>query len=83
MENIIDTLIKKIKNDEIDKEELLNYLKVVSWRIEELKDTLERFENYCKEDYKKSKEPINYAEQLTYRTAKDFTFNYFNRMEVE
>lgn len=81
--NIVDTLISKIKNEEIEKEELINYLKVMSWRIEGLEDTFERMENLYKKDYLENKEIQDYAQQLAYQNAKEYTLNVFNRMEVD
>jgi predicted RNase H-like nuclease (RuvC/YqgF family) len=81
--NVIDKLIEKIKNNEIEKEELISYLQKVSWRIEGLEDTFERMEKLYKEEYKKNREIQDYAAELTYQTAKEYTLNVFNRMEVE
>lgn len=83
MENIIETLIKKIKNNEIEKEELIRYLQKVSWRIESLEDMLERMEKIYKEKYKQNEEIADFAEELAYNNAKEYTLNVFYKMEVE
>jgi hypothetical protein len=40
-------------------------------------------EKLYKEEYKKNGEIQDYAAELTYQDAKEYTLNVFNRMEVE
>lgn len=81
--NIVDTLIEKIRNNEIEKEELIRYLQKVSWRIEGLVEMLERMEKNYKEEYKQKREIADLAEELAYKNSKEYTLNVFYKMEVE